>query len=391
MTEEKKFKRGFATRAIHGSDVAKGKHAPVSTPIYQTSAFDVKGVLKGEMVEPEFLYTRGGNPTTREFEQKMADLEHAERGFAFASGMGAITGTILALTKNGDEIITDNEIYGSSWSFFSHYIPNYGVKTHFIDLSDETLLEETINDKTRMIFFESPTNPTLKIVDITKIAAIAKEHNLLSVTDNTFATPYNQNPIDFGVNYVIHSCTKYVGGHGDALGGITLGSTKNLIKVMPSAIEFGSTLSPFNAWLFLRGLKTLEVRMERHNASGLKFAKFLESQDKIERVLYPGLPSHPQHELAKKQMRGFGGVVSFYLKKGMDVSNFIKNLEIPAYTVSLGDADTFIEDPAALSHSYIARKVRKAIGITKYMLRVSVGLENIEDLIDDFENALKQV
>ncbi|NVM53083.1 MAG: PLP-dependent transferase [Candidatus Helarchaeota archaeon] len=392
MSEEKKFIRGFATRAIHGSDVAKGEHAPISTPIYQTTTFDVKRVLKGETkVRPEFIYTRGGNPTTREFEQKIANLEHTEKGFAFASGMGAISGTILSLLKSGDELITDHEVYGGTWSLFTHYIKNYGIKVHFINMADETQIEDTITENTRMLYTESPMNPTLKLVDLKRVAEIAKEHDLITVIDNTFCSPYNQTPIDFGIDYVIHSCTKYIGGHGDALGGITVGTSKNVIKIMSESMDLGSTLSPFNAWLFLRGLKTLEIRMERHNANALELAQFLETKDKVERVLYPGLPTHPQYELAKTQMNGNSGIVTFYLKKGSNVTNFIKNLEIPAYTVSLGDAETFIEDPFSLTHFSVARKVKKAIGITKYMLRVSVGLENIEDLIDDFQSAFNQI
>ncbi len=391
MNEEKKFIRGFSTRAIHGSDIAKGPHAPISTPIFQTSSFDVKQVLKGGAARPEFIYTRGGNPTTREFEQKMANLEDTEMGFAFASGMGAIAGTILSLLNAGAEIITDNEVYGGTWGLFTHYISQWGIKVHFINMADETQIEDTINENTHMLYMETPMNPTLKLVDIKRIVEIAKEHDLLTVIDNTFCSPYNQTPKNYGVDYVIHSCTKYIGGHGDALGGITVGSSSDIIKVMPAALDLGSTLSPFNAWLFLRGLKTLEVRMERHNKNALELAQFLETQDKVERVLYPGLPSHPQYQLAKRQMRGAGGIVTFYLKKGISVGDFIKNLEIPAYTVSLGDADTFIEDPFNLTHFSVARKVKKAIGITKYMLRISVGLENIEDLIADFENALKQI
>jgi len=391
MGEKKKFIRGFATRSIHGSNIAKGEHAPVSTPIFQTSTFDVKRVLMGAQVRPEFIYTRGGNPTTREFEQKMADLENAEMGFAFASGMGAIAGTLLSLLEAGNEIITDNEVYGGTWSLLNHYIGRHGIKVHFIDMTDETQIEDTINEKTRLLYMESPMNPTLKLVDIKQIVRIAKEHNLITAIDNTFCSPYLQNPIDFGVDYVIHSCTKYIGGHGDALGGITVGSASDIIKIMPESMDLGATLSPFNAWLFLRGLKTLEIRMQRHCANALALAKFLESQDKVERVLYPGLPSHPQHELAKKQMRDFGGIVSFYLKKGTNVTEFVKHLEIPAYTVSLGDADTFIEDPFNLSHFSVPRKVKKAVGITKYLLRVSVGLETIEDLIDDFENAFQHL
>jgi cystathionine beta-lyase/cystathionine gamma-synthase len=391
MTEERKFIRGFATRAIHGAKISKGTHAPVSTPIYQTSAFDVKQVLKGAKERPEFIYTRGGNPTTLEFEQKVANLENTEMGLAFASGMGAISGTILSLVKAGDEIITDNELYSGTWTFFTQYLGNYGVKINFINLSDQTQIEEAINEKTRLLYLESPTNPTLKLIDIKAIVELAKAHNLLTVIDNTFCSPFNQTPIDYGVNYVVHSCTKYICGHGDALGGIAVAPSQKIIQIMPESLELGSTLSPFNAWLFLRGLKTLEIRMQRHNASALELAKFLETQDKVERVLYPGLPSHPQHELAKEQMHGFGGMVTFYLKQGCNVTDFIKNLEIPAYTVSLGDADTFIEDPFSLSHFSVPRKVKMAIGITKYMLRVSVGLENVEDLIDDFQNAFQQI
>ncbi len=391
MTDEKKYIRGFATRAIHGSDIAKGPHHPISTPIFQTSSFDVKEVLKGGQVSPEFIYTRGGNPTVRELEQKIANLENTEMGFAFSSGMGAIAGTLLSLLNAGDEIITDNEVYGGTWGLFTHYLHKWGIKVQFINMADETQIEDTINEKTRLLYMESPMNPTLKLVDIKRIVGIAKEHELYTAIDNTFCSPYNQNPKDYGVDYVIHSCTKYIGGHGDALGGMTVGSATDIIKIMPAAIDLGSTLSPFNAWLFLRGLKTLEVRIERHNKNALELAKFLETQELVERVLYPGLPSHPQHELAKKQMRGYGGVVSFYLQKGKNITDFIKNLEIPAYTVSLGDADTFIEDPYSLTHFSVAHKVKKAIGITKYMLRVSVGLETIEDLISDFENALRQI
>jgi len=391
MSEERKFIRGFATRAIHGAKISKGEYAPVSTPIYQTSAFDVKSVLKGGKETPEFLYTRGGNPTIRELEQKVANLENAEMGLAFASGMGAISGTVLSLVKAGDEIVTDNEIYGGTWNLFTQYMGKYGIKVNFINMADLKQIEGAINEKTRLLYLESPTNPTLKLIDIKAVVLLAKAHNLLTVLDNTFCSPYNQTPIDFGVDYVVHSCTKYIGGHGDALGGIAVGSTQKIVQIMSETHELGSTLSPFNAWLFLRGLKTLEIRMQRHNASALAMAKFLETQDKVERVLYPGLPNHPQHELAKKQMRGFGGIVTFYLKQGTNVSEFIKNLEIPAYTVSLGDADTFIEDPFSLSHFSVSRKVKMAIGITKYMLRVSIGLENVEDLIDDFRNAFQLI
>lgn len=389
MNTEKKFIRGFATRAIHAAKNWRGQHEPVAAPLYQTSTFDVKYVLKGGDAAPEFLYSRGGNPTVREFELKIADLEHAENGFAFASGMGAIAGTVLSLTKAGDEIITDKEIYGGTWGFLKKYMPNHGVPVHFINMADETQIEDTINEKTRMLYMETPMNPTLKLVDIKRMVEIAKEHELITVIDNTFCSPYNQNPIDYGVDYVLHSCTKYIGGHADALGGIVVGSSKYIVKVIPEAIDLGSTLSPFNAWLFLRSLKTLEIRMERHNQSAQRFAEFLETQEKIEKVLYPGLKSHPQYSLAKEQMRGFGGIVTFYLHKKANVTNFIKSLEIPAYSVSLGDADSLIEDPFNLSHFSVATKIKKAIGITKYMIRVSIGLENIEDLIADFENALR--
>ncbi|NVM29985.1 MAG: PLP-dependent transferase [Candidatus Helarchaeota archaeon] len=391
MSEEKKFIRGFATRAIHGSDIAKGAHAPVSTPIFQTSTFGVKNLLTGSETRPKFFYTRMGNPTTSELELKVAKLENTEAGFAYASGLGAIASTILALTIVGDELITDNEIYGGTWNLLIHYLAKHGLKINFVNMADESQIEDRINANTRLLYMETPMNPTLKLVNIKNIVKIAREHNLHSIIDNTFCSPYNQTPIDFGIDYVVHSCTKYIGGHSDALGGITVAESSKITQIRSESVDLGSTISPFNSWLFLRGLKTLEIRMKRHNENALELANFLETQDKIESVLYPGLPSHPQHDIAKNQMHGYGGILSFYLKKGISASNFMKHLKIPIYAVSLGSTETLIEDPYTLTHFSVSRKVKKAIGITKNLIRVSVGLENIEDLIKDFQNSLRLV
>ncbi|MFX1450977.1 MAG: trans-sulfuration enzyme family protein [Promethearchaeota archaeon] len=391
--EKKKYKflRGFATRAIHSTIPKEEESRPITTPIYQTTSFDVKDAFINQ-ISPKYIYTRGGNPTLHELEVKLANLENGDIGETFASGMGAISTTVLSIAKKGDEIIADYELYGGTQGLFNSIVSDCGIKVNYIDMTNYDQILETINERTRLIFLETPANPTLKITNLKEISKIAKEKEIITAADNTFNSPYNLRPLEHGINFVVHSLTKFVGGHGDALGGVAISKRsdfKLMTEIKKNGHEMGACLSPFNAFLFLRGLKTLELRMQRHNNNATELAKVLEERtDKIEKVLYPGLPSHPQHELAKKQMDGFGCIVSFYLKKGSDVQKFLKNLEIPHYTVSLGDADTLIEDPFNLTHFSVSYKVKKMIGITKYMIRVSVGLENIEDLIDDFNNSL---
>ncbi|MFX0132682.1 MAG: trans-sulfuration enzyme family protein [Candidatus Hodarchaeota archaeon] len=391
--EKKKYKflRGFATRAIHSTLPKEEDSRPITPPIYQTTSFDVKDAFI-KQISPKYIYTRGGNPTLHELEVKLANLENGDVGETFASGMGAISTTVLSIANKGDEIIADYELYGGTQGLFNNILSGCGIKVNYIDMTNYDAILETINDRTKLIYVETPANPTLKITDLEELSKIAKEKEITTVADNTFNSPYNLRPLEYGINFVVHSLTKFIGGHGDALGGATLSKRsdfKLMNEIKKNAHGMGACLSPFNAFLFLRGLKTLELRMNRHNYNATELAKALEERtDKIEKVIYPGLPSHPQHKLAKKQMDGFGCIVTFYLKKGNNVQKFLRNLEIPHYTVSLGDADTLIEDPFNLTHFSVSYKVKKMIGITKYMIRVSVGLENVEDLIDDFNNSL---
>lgn len=391
MAEKKyKFIRGFSTRAIHSTLPKEEKSHPITPPIYQTTSFDVKDAYI-QNISPQYIYSRAGNPTVHELEVKLANLENGDRATCTSSGMGAISTTIFSIAKKEDEIIADHEIYGGTQSFFGHILSNYGIKIKYVDTSNTGAVLNAISSKTKIIYIETPANPTLKLVDLEEISKIAKEKELVTIADNTFNSPYNLRPLEYGIDFVIHSLTKFIGGHGDALGGVVISrqeNTKFMTEINKGNHSIGAVLSPFNAWLFLRGLKTLELRMKQHNHNATELAKALEKTDKIERVLYPGLSSHPQYELAKKQMNGFGCIVTFYLRKGLNVQNLIKNLEIPHYTVSLGDADTLIEDPFNLTHFSVPYKIKHMIGITKYMIRVSVGLENIEDLIDDFNNSL---
>lgn len=394
--EEKKFKflRGFSTRAIHSILPRVEESNPITPPIYQTTSFDVKESLI-KIKSPEYIYTRGGNPTIHELEVKLANLANGDKAECFASGMGAISATILSIAKNRQEIIADHEVYGGTQGFFSNILSGTGIKVNYVDMSNNDEIMEAITKKTKLIYFESPANPTLKLTDIEEVTKIAQQHGIVTIADNTFNSPYNFRPLELGVDFVIHSLTKFIGGHGDALGGAVISKDKNfqiMNEIIKNSHSIGATLSPFNAWLFLRGLKTLELRMERHNKNAMELALALERRtDKIDKVLYPGLKSHPQHELASRQMSGFGCIISFYLKKELSVQKFLRNLELPHYAVSLGDADTLVEDPFNLTHFSVPYKIKKKIGITKYMIRVSVGLENIDDLIDDFNNALNKI
>lgn len=385
------FVRGLSTRAIHPTRIKQEESQPVVSPIYLSTTFDVKeNLLRGKAVN--YFYSRMGNPTVNELEEKLASLENGVKAKCLASGMSAISTTLLTLTRTGDEIITDHEVYGGTMGLFSEVLPNYGIKVNFVDLTKPEEINSLINDKTKVIFLETPANPTLKIINLSEIAEIAEKKHLYSIVDNTFSSPIITRPLESGIDFVIHSLTKFIGGHGDAIGGVVITKQehiKEMTKIEKFATKLGPALSPFNAYLFLRGLKTLEIRVKQHSHNAIEVAKVLENRkDRIEKVLYPGLPSHPQHELAKKQMEMFGGLLSFYLKKDYEVTKFMENLQIPCYAVSLGSAETLVEDPYNLTHFSVSHKIKKLIGVTKNLIRVSVGLENVEDLIDDFNNSL---
>ena len=388
---DKKFLRGFATRAIHANIEKEEKSHPISMPIYQTSSFDLKDhYLRGESFT--YVYTRSSNPTLNELEVKLASLENGDNATCVASGMGAISTNILAIVHPGDEIIADYEVYGGTRSLLSEIFPRHGVKVNFVNMTNLEEVSAAINEKTRILFIETPANPTLKLTDLDEMVEIAKKHDLYTIVDNTFNSPVITRPLEHGIDFVLHSMTKFIGGHGDAIGGIIITNkehNKEFIRIGKYVHEIGACLSPFNAYLFLRGLKTLEIRIKQQCINSMEIAKELEKRnDKVEKVLYPGLKIHPQHELAKKQMNYFGSVVSFYLKKGSNIIDFMKNLEIPYYAVSLGDTDSLIQDPYSLTHFSVPYKVKKLIGITKTMIRYAVGIENVEDLIDDLNNTL---
>jgi len=385
------------TNIVHGGvhpDEKTGAHVP---PIYMTSTFVFKDVDHGARLfkdeEKGYIYTRLGNPTIGILTKKMAILESGEASLCFASGMAAIFATVLTCCKSGDHMISDKVIYGGTYALFNGLLPRIGITTTFVDTTIDQEIISAIKPNTKMILIESPANPTLKINDITHIAGIAHKHDIQLCVDNTFATPYLQRPIELGADIVVHSATKYLGGHGDLIGGIVVGK-EDFIKTMDKEIarDVGGCISPFNAWLILRGLKTLAVRMERHCENAMALARFLKSHPKVDKVYYPGLEDHPGHNIAKKQMRLFGGMLGFDLKGGKEAGKVLMNsVKVCTLAVSLGDTDTLIEHPASMTHStYTEEELIKA-GINPGFVRMSVGIENVEDLIEDLKQALEKI
>ena len=384
----KRNKQGFETRAIHAGQEPDPTTGAIMTPIYTSSTYvqESPGVHKG------YDYSRSVNPTRKALESCIADLEGSNYGFAFASGMSA-SATVLELLDSGDHVIAMDDLYGGTYRLFENVRKrSAGLEFTFCDLSDLNTLETSINKNTKMIWIETPTNPLLKIADLSAISQFAKKHNLIAVCDNTFCSPYIQNPLDFGFDIVVHSATKYLNGHSDLIGGVVVCSNEkedlaNEILYLQNAV--GSIMNPFDSFLLLRSLKTLSVRMERHCTNAQEIAIFLESHQSIEKVIYPGLLSHPQHDIAKKQMKGFGGMISVVLKGGLDsATRFLEKTKIFSLAESLGGVESLIEHPAIMTHASIPREVREEIGISDGLVRLSVGIESLEDLVEDIENSL---
>ena len=384
----KRNKQGFETRAIHAGQEPDPTTGAIMTPIYTSSTYiqESPGVHKG------YDYSRSVNPTRKALESCIADLEGSNYGFAFASGMSA-SATVLELLDSGDHVIAMDDLYGGTYRLFENVRKrSAGLEFTFCDLSDLNTLETSINKNTKMIWIETPTNPLLKIADLSAISQFAKKHNLIAVCDNTFCSPYIQNPLDFGFDIVVHSATKYLNGHSDLIGGVVVCSNEkedlaNEILYLQNAV--GSIMNPFDSFLLLRSLKTLSVRMERHCTNAQEIAIFLESHQSIEKVIYPGLESHPQHDIAKKQMKGFGGMISVVLKGGLDsATSFLEKTKIFSLAESLGGVESLIEHPAIMTHASIPREVREEIGISDGLVRLSVGIESLEDLVEDIENSL---
>jgi len=391
-------KMKFGTLCVHAGehpDPSSGAH---TTPIFQTSTFVFDSAEQGAarfMGKAEgYIYARlmPNTPTHTVLIEKISALEGAETGQSFATGMAAITGVALSLLNKGDHLLSTDVVYGGTFELFENVLTRLGIEVSFVDTTDLEGVQRNLKKNTRMIFLETPANPTMKICDIAAICQMARQVGALSIGDNTFATPMFQKPLQLGADAVLHSCTKYIGGHADLLGGVVVGSREFIKGMMPVVNTTGLTMAPHEAWLSIRGLKTLHVRMERHANNALEIARFLQAHRKIAWVRYPGLASHPQYEIAQKQMSGFGGMLSFGVAGGIEAGrNLMNNLELCNLAVSLGAVDTLIQHPASMTHAGVPKDVRFKTGITDDLVRLSVGIEEVEDIIADLDQALERL
>ncbi|MEK2647202.1 cystathionine gamma-synthase [Bdellovibrio sp. BCCA] len=375
---------GFSTRAIHAGQAPDPTTGAIMTPVYLTSTYvqESPGVHKG------WEYTRTHNPTRRAYENCLASLESGKYGFAFASGCAATT-TVLHLLKAGDHVVAMDDMYGGTFRLFDKILKHDGMEFSFVDLTKVENFEKAVKPNTKLVWLETPTNPTLKLVDIKRIAAIAKTKGIIVAVDNTFMSPYFQRPLELGADIVVHSATKYIGGHSDVVGGIAVTSREDIAERMAFLSNgMGGTQSPFDSFMCLRSLKTLPLRMKAHQENAMAVAKFLESHPKVEKVLYPGLESHPQHALAKEQMHGFGGMITFYIKGGLESARkFLENVNVFSLAESLGGVESLIEHPAIMTHASVPPENRKALGIDDSLIRLSVGVEDLNDLLADLKSA----
>jgi cystathionine beta-lyase/cystathionine gamma-synthase len=381
------------TEAVRGGTDLTRKNGPLVTPIYQTSTFEVIDNDQQTRATPtDQFYTRYGNPTHTVAEAAIAELEGADRALLFASGMGAITSAILTLLKAGDHIVAQRDIYGGTTKFLSQWLPKLGIETTFVDTAAYEQYERAVRPNTKLMYLESPTNPTLQIADLDKAAAVAKNHRILTMIDSTLATPVNQRPLEFGIDLVIHSGTKYFGGHCDLIFGTVAGRRDLMEKIHATRTILGGTMDPHAAWLLLRGIKTLVVRVQRQNESALRIAQFLAGHAKVRRVYYPFEDSHPQRALAIEQMRGGGGLLSFEVDgTGEDARRLTESLRLFNLAPSLGGVESLVTLPVLTSHAMILPEQREKMGVTDQLVRIAVGIENADDLIGDLEQALALV
>lgn len=389
---------GFATKAIHGGR-QKNQFGSLCDPIYQTSAFTFETAEQGgrrfALEEEGYIYTRLGNPTCTQVEEKIRLLEGGEACVSAASGMGVITSAIWSCVEQGNHIIAAKTLYGCTFAFLNHGISRYGIEVTFVDIRDPKNIEAAMRTNTKLVYLETPANPNLYIADIRAIADIVHQKtDCLLMIDNTFATPYITRPIELGADVVVHSATKYLNGHGDVIAGFVIGKKEYINRVRFVGVKdmTGASLSPFDAFLISRGLKTLEIRMERHCENAQKIAEFLEKQPAVESVLFPGLPSFPQYEVAKSQMSLPGAIISFQVKGGLEAGKkLLNNLKLLAISVSLGDAETLIQHPASMTHSTYSPEERMEADIADGLVRLSVGLENVEDIIEDLKQSMEKL
>ncbi len=376
----------FETIAIHAGERPDAKCGAISVPIYQTSTFVFEDIGKTRGYD----YSRSANPTRKVLEDTIVRLEGGKAGFAFATGMAAET-TVIHLLKSGDHVISTDDVYGGTYRLFENVMKDLGLKFTFVRMSDRDVIEKAIKPNTKMLWLETPSNPLLNITDLEMVVDVARKYKLLSVIDNTFATPYFLRPIDYGIDIVVHSTTKYLNGHCDVVGGAVVTTTDDLAQRVQFLLNaMGTCAAPFDCWLVLRGIETLAVRMRQHQENAVTISDYLTRQNGVKKVFYPGLKSHPGHEIAKRQMKGFGGMVSFEIRGGTKrASTFLRNLKIFSLAESLGGVASLAEHPATMSHGSMPENYRKEIGINNGIIRLSIGLENVEDLIMDLDQAFK--
>jgi len=386
-----KKNKNFSTKAIHVGQNPEKLYGAVSLPIYLTSTFKQE-----EFGEYEYDYSRAGNPTRTNLEENIASLENGKGAVAFSSGMGAIS-AVIHLLSAGDEVIFTRNVYGGTYRIMEKIYKNFSINSHWVDTTNLEVLEKTISKKTKMIYIETPTNPMMEICDINAISKISKKYNCILVVDNTFMSPYNQRPIELGADIVMHSITKYLNGHSDVIGGILITNKESLLeKLRFIQMSVGSVPSPFDCWIVQRSLKTLHVRMDRHNSNANEIANYLEQNNKVVSIYYPGLKNHPNHEIAKKQQLNpsgdsvFGGMISIDLGSIKNARTFVKNLEIFTLAESLGGVESLVCHPATMTHASIPENIRNDLGITQGLVRLSVGIEDVNDLVGDIDQAINR-
>jgi cystathionine beta-lyase/cystathionine gamma-synthase len=389
----KRHSQHSETKAVRGAADLEKTNGPLGTPIYQTSTFQVTD--NDEQVRitgSDHYYTRYGNPTNTVAEKTIAELEGVDAALTFASGMGAVTTTIMALLKRGDHIVAQRDIYGGVIKFLTEWLPKMGVETTFVDTTDYDQHARAIRPNTKLLYLESPTNPTLRVVDFKKVAAVARQHKLLSMIDATFGTPINQHPAEFGIDLIMHSGTKYLAGHSDLICGAVAGSHELMKRIWETRTTLGNCMDPHASWVLLRGMKTLAVRVARQNENALRVAEFLAEHGKVRSVHYPFLKSHPQYAVARQQMGGGGGMVTFEVEgTGEDARRVSEAMRLFTLATSLGGVESLVSIPVLTSHAMIPAETRAQMGVTEQMVRLSVGIENADDLIADLEHALEAV
>lgn len=386
------------TAVIHKGYDSTVHHDSLATPLYQTSTFSFSSAQEGEArfagEAPGNIYSRLGNPTVRVLEERMAEIEGGQSALAFGSGMAAASAILVHLTKAGDHVLCSRGIYGCTFGLLGIMEEKYGITHSLIEMTTERQIEQAVRPETKVIYVETPINPTMELVNLRAVESVAKKHGLRVVVDNTFSSPYLQNPIQFGADFVLHSATKYLNGHGDVIGGILVGKDAQEMQTIRMTVQkdFGGIMSPFDAWLLLRGLKTLHVRMDRHVDNAEKIVAFLRDESAVKRIFYPFDAAHPQMAIAKEQMRRGGGLISFELEGGKkQAQDFLNALTLIKIAVSLGDAETLIQHPATMTHAVVPPEERERMGISDSLVRLSVGLEHVDDLMQDLQYAFAQI